>query len=143
MYKRGYVETAILLVVAFFAVVGVVYVLNPGSASSGMLMIPPQDQPGMMKMPMLSCQSTCFGRPVGQSYVGQQGLGGAALRQCLADCQAGIPYTQQLGQECYTCSCPSEGITADNYGQAQVVCQRVCGSEAQITNTVSGPCNYS
>jgi len=107
---------------------------------------PPQDDPGNYMIgtrgSTTDCQSQCFGTEGGRPLVGQEPLGGAELRQCLADCQAGISYTQQTGQECYTCSNSPEGITATNEGEARVVCRRVSGSSAQITNVVPGPCKY-
>ena len=129
MNKRGS-EALILLVVLLVAIVGTFFLLMPGPTNTGMY------------GEMMGCQSTCFGTAPGEARVGQQTLGGSALRQCLADCQAGIPYQQPEIQECYTCSCPSEGITANNRNEARVVCQRVCGSEATIIRVVSGPCKY-
>ena len=104
--------------------------------------VPPEDQPGLIRLPMLDCQSQCFGTEPGRPRVGQQPLGGAALRQCLANCQMGISPEQQMQQECYTCSCPSEGITADNLAQAQQVCTNVCGSDGKITSVLPRPCKY-
>lgn len=108
--------------------------------------IPPQDQPGryMIGTPgsITDCQSQCFGTEPGRPRIGQEGLGGAALRECLANCQAGIPPEQHNQQECYTCSCPAEKITANDGSQALTVCKQVCGSEATVVSAAMGACQY-
>ncbi len=107
---------------------------------------PPQDDPGNYMIgtqgSVTDCQSSCFGTEGGRPLVGQEPLGGAELRQCIADCQAGITRHSSQGQECYTCSGSTQGITATNEGEARMVCQRVGGSSSQITNVVPGPCKY-
>jgi hypothetical protein len=172
MQKRGHVELYFFLAFAVIAAVGLVYTmlygtpegmayhgqpygsipLDPNQFDSpemtyGGGMIPPEDDPGNYMIgtqgSVTDCQSACFGTEGGRPLVGQQPLGGAELRQCIADCQAGIPMHRSQGQECYTCSCPSEGITASTEGEARLVCQRVCGSTGRITNTAPGPCNYN
>ena len=128
--KKGDAALFIFLAFAVVALIGMIYVMMTGS---------PTGRYGEM----LGCQSSCFGRTVGEPEVGQeQGLAGSALRECLADCQAGIPYQHPEIQECYHCSCPSEAITADDRGQAMVVCGRVCGSEATIIAVDGSPCKY-
>ncbi len=171
MQKRGNAELYVFLAFAVIATVGLTYTmlsgttgmayhggpynempLNPTQFPAGPEeyadgLIPIQDQPGAIRLPMLNCQSTCFGRPEGvpryqyRSYA--QPMGGEALRQCLSDCQSGITYDQQMEQECYTCSDTAHGITADNEAQARIVCKKIGGSSAQITNRVNGPCKYS
>ena len=91
MSKRGMVAFGIVLVVLLFAVIGLVVVLNE-SATTGMDVMPAQYQAGLVRLPMLDCQSYCLGRPVGVPRVPSYGrsLGGAALRQCLAECRAEI-----------------------------------------------------
>lgn len=119
---------------------------GPEEIYAGTGIVPPEDQPGLSMIgtqgSVTDCQSQCFGTEGGRPMVGQQPLGGAELRQCIADCQAGITRHRSQGQECYTCSCPNEAITADNEGQARTVCQRMCGSSARITDVVPGPCKY-
>jgi len=170
MQKRGEAELYVFLAFAAIAGIGLTYTMLAGTTGmayrggpyqdipldptqfpagpeeySGGL-IPLQDQPGAIRLQMLDCQSTCFGRPVGtpryQYRVYGQPMGGQALRQCLADCQEGRTYEQHNEQECYTCGGVEHGITADNEAQARIVCKRVGGSSAQITNMVRGPCNY-
>lgn len=171
MEKRGHIELYFFLAFAVIAAVGLVYTmlygtpqgmayhggpynempLDPSQFQSpemtyGGGMIPPEDDPGNYMIgtqgSVTDCQSACFGTEGGRPLVGQRTLGGAELRQCIADCQAGISQHRSQGQECYTCSCPSEGITASSEGDARMVCQRVCGSTGQIINTVPGPCKY-
>lgn len=172
MSKRGRIELYLFLAFAIAAAIGLIYTmlygtpqgmayhggpyseipLDPNQFPSvyetyGNGMVPPSDQPGRYMIgtqgSVTDCQSQCFGTEGGRPLVGQQPLGGAELRQCLADCQAGIPMHRSQGQDCYTCSCPSEGITADTEGQARMVCQRVCGSSGQIIDTNPGPCKYN
>ncbi len=173
MSKRGEASLYIFLAFAVISVVGLTYTMlsgtpegmayrgppmdqipinidSPGSYYGNYPpgVIPPQDQPGLYKIStpgsVSDCQSQCFGREPGVPRISQPApLGGAALRQCLADCQAGISYNQQLQQECYTCSGVQHPITADDGAQALLVCQRVGGSEATITGVdTSGPCKY-
>ena len=171
MQKKGEAVVFIFLVFAAIALVGLTYTVlhdqpsgmayhggpwqdmpldpnqiqSPDGLDAGGI-TPPQDNPGNYMIgtqgSTTDCQSQCFGTEGGRPEVGQQPLGGAELRQCLADCQAGISDNQQTGQECYTCSDSSEGITASNQGEARTICQRVGGSSAQITNIVPGPCKY-
>ncbi|MEM3154239.1 MAG: hypothetical protein QW165_01590 [Candidatus Woesearchaeota archaeon] len=171
MPKRGRVELYLFLAFALIAAIGLTYTMlygipegmayrgppygsipldpsqfqSPYEAYAGG-MIPTEDQPGryMIGTPgsVTDCQAACFGTEPGRPSVGQQPLGGEALRQCLADCQAGIMPHPSQGQECYTCSCPTEAITADNEGQARMVCQRICGSTGRIIGMTPGPCNY-
>lgn len=171
MSKRGNVELYFFLAFAIIALVGLTYTmladkptgmayrgapyqdipLNPSQFQSyyetyGNGMVPPEDQPGQYMIgtqgSVTDCQSQCFGTEGGRPRIGQQPLGGAELRGCLADCQSGTTLHRSQGQECYTCSCPTEGITADNEGQARTVCQRVCGSSGQIIDVAPGPCKY-
>ena len=121
-------------------------IMSP-DASPNPDMTPPQDNPGLYKMgvqgSVSECQSHCFGTAPGEPRVGEQApLGGAELRDCLSNCQEGIPDEQTTIQECYTCSCPAESITADDGEQATVVCKRVCGADATIVKFVNGPCKY-
>lgn len=156
----------IFLAFAVISVVGLTYTMLSGTPEGMAYRGPPMDQipinidspgsyyddyprqPGLYKIStpgsVSDCQSQCFGREPGVPRISQPApLGGAALRQCLADCQAGISYNQQLQQECYTCSGVQHPITADNGAQALLVCQRVGGSEATITGVdTSGPCKY-
>jgi hypothetical protein len=171
MSKRGNVELYIFLVFAAMAGIGLTYTIlndepsgmayhggpwqdmpidanqiqSPDGLGAGG-MIPSQDDPGNYMIgtrgSTTDCQSQCFGTEGGEPLVGQEPLGGSELRQCLANCQAGVSYTQQTGQECYTCSDSAEAITAGNQGEARMVCKRVGGSSAQITNVVPGPCKY-
>ncbi len=92
----------------------------------------------------LDCQSQCFGTEPGVPLVGQEHLGGADLRRCLADCQAGIPPQQQQVQECYTCNGGGvlQKLTAEDQSEAQIMCERAAGSSATITNVETGPCPY-
>ena len=87
MQKRGSVELMILFVVLIVAILGLVFVFVKKPNASGMDTVPFEDQPGNYELTMLDCQSACFGGnaaiPFGPA---RQPLGGAALRQCLADC---------------------------------------------------------
>jgi len=90
MSKRGMFALGIVLVVLLFALIGLVAVMNETS-TTGMDVTPPEYQPGRVRLAMLDCQSYCFGRPVGVPRVpgyGRRPLSGAALKQCLAECQA-------------------------------------------------------
>lgn len=90
MSKRGVFALGIVLVVLLFAVIGLFVTLTNSSATSQVI-TPLKYQPGYVRLPMLDCQSYCFGRPVGvprvPGYGGRQ-LSGQALKQCLAECQA-------------------------------------------------------
>lgn len=172
MSKKANTETYIFLAFAVVALVGLTYTmlnsqptgmsyrggpmdqipLDPTQFPSNYMgygngQVPITDQPGLYKIGTKGspsdCQSICFGTEPGVPRIQQpQPLGGAALRQCLSDCQAGIPAYHQTVQECYTCTGAQEGITAASDSEALTVCKRVAGSSATITNVVQGPCNY-
>jgi len=171
MKKRGEAALYVFLAFAAIAGIGLTYTiltgtpegmayrgpsyqdmpLNPTQFPSyyeqyGNGMIPTSDQPGLYKIgtpgSVSDCQSSCFGTEPGRPRIGQETLGGAELRSCLADCQQGIPYHKQSMQECYTCSGVQHGITADDHNQATTVCKQVGGSSAVITNAVPGMCDY-
>ena len=144
--KRGESEYSGAFVVLLFAVAGVFLMVKFDSYTGldvGLQEIPVQDQPGLVRIPMMDCQGSCFGRAPGEPEVGQQqGYGGAELRQCLADCQQGIPFQHPEIQECYHFNCPSEGVTADDHDMAMTIGDRVCGSSAAIVSVDAGPCKY-
>ncbi len=170
--KRGMVELYVFLAFAIIAMVGLTYTMLYG-IPAGMAyhggdwgsmplqpsqeptnyqqyggMIPYVDQPGNFMISQQGgsipdCQSSCFGTVAGMSPTGQQPLGGAELRQCLANCQAGISYQKAATQECYTCSAASERITAEDGDEANTVCKRMGGASATITKFTIGPCAYS
>ena len=132
MQKRGNTELYIFLAFAIVAGVGLAYTMLPGTQETGLW------------GEGLDCQSRCFGTEPGQPRVGQESLGGAQLRQCLSDCQAGIPYQQSTVQECYTCNGGGvlQKMTAEDQNEALIMCERAAGSEATITNVEQGPCPY-
>lgn len=168
MSKRGEAVVYVFLAFAVIALAGMTYTILAGTPEgleyyvphqdtpidvnqfpmgqeeidAGTGIVPIQDQPGMVRQPMMDCQSRCFGTERGEPEVGQRPMGGAELRKCMADCQAGIPEQQSTGQSCYTCSDTQEGITADNQDEAQTACQRGGGSSATITKVTPGPCKY-
>jgi len=171
MQKRGNVELYVFLAFAVIAMFGLTYTMLYG-IPAGMAyhggdwgsmpiqpyqeptnyqqyggMIPLQDQPGREMIATAGsipdCQSSCFGTEEGVSPTGQRPLGGSELRQCLANCQAGISYQKAATQECYTCSSVSEGITAEDGDEANTVCKRMGGADATITKFTIGPCTYS
>lgn len=121
----------IFLAVAVTATIGLTYTML-------------NDKPTGMWGEGLDCQSQCFGTEPGVPLVGQEPLGGANLRQCLADCQAGISPQQQMVQECYTCNGGGvlQKLTAEDQSEAQIMCERAAGSSATITNVATGPCPY-
>jgi hypothetical protein len=131
MSKRGNVEFYIFLAFAVVAGVGLTYTML-------------SDKPTGMWGEGLDCQSMCFGTEPGRPRMGQESLGGAQLRQCLANCQAGISNQVQRVQECYTCNGGGvvQKLTAEDQNEAHIMCERTAGSEAVITNVETGPCPY-
>jgi len=131
MSKRGEASLYIFLAIAVVAVVGL---------TSTLLYQPTVGMWGEG----LDCQSRCAGTEPGQPMLGQEALGGSALRQCLADCQAGISDAEKQSQECYTCSGGGvlQKLTAEDQNEALIMCERAAGSEATITNSEPGPCPY-
>ncbi len=131
MQKRAEVELYLFLTFAVVAIIGLTYTMLGGRPS------------GMWGVG-IDCQSQCFGTEPGQPIAGQEHLGGAQLRQCLANCQAGISPEQTLIQECYTCNGGGnvQMITGEDQTQAQTVCEQIAGSQATITNAVPGVCPY-
>ncbi len=131
MSKRGNASLYIFLAFAMVAGIGMTYTLLSGNPT------------GMWGEGML-CQSKCTGSEPGQPKMGQEALGGAQLRQCLADCQAGISEPQSRQQECYTCigGGAVQKLTAEDQSEALIMCERVAGSESTITSVASGPCPY-
>ena len=169
--KQGKVELYVFLAFAAVAMIGLTYTMLYGV--TGMAyhggdwgnmplqpyqvptnyqetggIVPYVDQPGNFMISqqggsLPDCQSSCFGTAPGLPLVGQRPLGGSQLRACLSGCQQGIPQSYAVQQECYTCSCPTEGVTAYDGNQASTVCKRVCGASATITKFSVGPCAYS
>ncbi len=131
MSKRGNVELYIFLAFAVVAGVGLTYTILA-------------DKPTGLWGEGLEAQSRCFGTEPGQPRVGQEALGGAQLRQCLADYQAGVPDQQAMIQECYTCNGGGalQKFTAEDQTEALIMCERAAGSEATITNVEPAPCPY-
>ncbi len=131
MQKRAEVELYLFLTFAVVAIIGLTYTMLGGRPS------------GMWGAGM-DCQSECFGTEPGEPIAGQESLGGSQLRQCLADCQAGVSPAQKNEQECYTCNGGGvvQKITASDQAEAHIVCERVAGSEAVITNVESPRCVY-
>jgi len=96
MSKRGNTESAIVYLVLAIAIIGAIFVFLPTNNSTNMAVIPPQDQPGLYKLPMLDCQSQCMGRPVGtprHSYP-RNTMGGSALQACLQRCYESSAVSQ-------------------------------------------------
>ena len=131
MSKRGATELYMFLAFAVIAAVGLTYTILA-------------DKPTGMWGEGIDCQSQCFGTEPGRPRIGQEALGGSQLRQCLADCQAGIPPEQTMKQECYTCNGGGvlQKFTAEDQAEALIMCERAAGSEATITNVEPGPCPY-
>lgn len=131
MPKKGEASLYIFLAFAIIAVVGLTHTMLA-------------DKPTGMWGEGLDCQSQCFGTQPGEPRLGQESLGGANLRECLADCQAGIPYQQTKIQECYTCNGGGvlQKLTAEDQSEALIMCERQAGSSATITNVETGPCAY-
>lgn len=131
MSKRGNTELYIFVAFAAVAGIGLVYTMLAGN-------------PVGMWGEGLEAQSSCFGTEPGKPRIGQEALGGAQLRQCLADAQSGTPYQQTLVQECYTCNGGGvlQKLTAEDQNEALAMCERAAGSEATITNVETGPCPY-
>jgi len=88
MSKRGNAEVIMFLAVAVTALGGIIFFLLPNS-NTGMAYIPPELNPGDVRMNMLDCQAAyCFGRPPGvPRHLWHEPLAGKELQDCLVWCQ--------------------------------------------------------